>query len=147
VVSCLTSFKGSENVFLFILLLHICANWLLAQIVLTKRGSIVQRKKKKQSSFVCQRKRDPFCYSLFAEIENQKPIYFHNSFSTTAKGTYKERGPFFVPLHSLKIERGRNMDVQPLETKFSHTNIVTPSEINYIAIQLMIRLPVIFYKE
>jgi hypothetical protein len=87
-----------------------------------KKASPVQRKKN-PPSFVGRKARErPILLLFIHQIQNQKPISFH-SFSTNAKKTEEER-PIFLPLHLLKTQRERNLNVLPLETKLSHTELL-----------------------
>jgi hypothetical protein len=89
-----------------------------------KKASPVQRKKKNPPSFVGRRARErPILLLFIHQIQNQKPISFHFFFNK-CKGNRGSEGPIFLPLHLLKRERERNLNVLPLEKKLSHTKLL-----------------------
>jgi hypothetical protein len=87
-----------------------------------KKASPIQRKKN-PPSFVGRRARErPILLLFIHQIQNQKPISFR-SLSTNTKEIEEERS-IFLPLHLPKIERERNLNVLPLETKLSQTKLL-----------------------
>jgi hypothetical protein len=98
--------------------------FLLLTPVLTRRPFLFKERKKKKTypPFLVEERERPILLLFIHQIQNQKPISFH-SFSTNAKKTEEER-PIFLPLHLLKTQRERNLNVLPLETKLSHTELL-----------------------